>query len=261
LTFDAGIPPNYDVGDIYMIDADGSNQINLTKTPEIDERYPDFSPDGSQLCFFNSGYGRPLSSDSGIYVMNIDGSNPSRLIKEGRATQCDWSPDGTKIAFTSIYDSINSTAQVSDEEVYVINADGSGRTNLTTNSVSDLHATWSPDGTRIAFASYMGGVPSPEIYSMDANRSDVARVTTNPNGEDVEPTWQPLPRPPEATPEKQQEEHQRYQQQQPPQQSQQDSKSRSVAVHPPDTGGPSLLLVAGALLFSAAFLFYAAVRP
>ena len=65
LTFDAGNPPNYDVRDIYMTDADGSNQINLTKTPGISEQYPDFSPDGSQLCYFHSNYGRSLSAPLG----------------------------------------------------------------------------------------------------------------------------------------------------------------------------------------------------
>ena len=64
--------------------------------------------------------------------MNSDGSNPSRLSdEEGAATQCDWSPDGTKIAFsTTTYDSVNGQKQISDEEVFVINAEGSGRTNL-----------------------------------------------------------------------------------------------------------------------------------
>jgi hypothetical protein len=69
---------------------------------------------------------------TGIYVMNSDGSNPSRLSdEEGAATQCEWSPDGTKIAFsTTTYDSVNGQKQISDEEVFVINAEGSGRTNL-----------------------------------------------------------------------------------------------------------------------------------
>jgi Tol biopolymer transport system component len=77
-------------------------------------------------------YGRPLSSPTGIYVMNSDGSNPSRLSdEEGAATQCEWSLDGTKIAFsTTTYDSVNGQKQISDEEVFVINAEGSGRTNL-----------------------------------------------------------------------------------------------------------------------------------
>jgi Tol biopolymer transport system component len=200
LTFTRGEPPNYDIHDIYTMDPDSSGLINLTKTPGIDEQYPDFSPDGSQLCYFRSGYSEPSYSRAGIYVMKTNGSNPSRLsAEEGPATPCDWSPDGTKIAFSSIYDSGDSTEQVSDEEVYVINADGSGRTNLTTNSVSDLHPEWSPDGTKITFVSYMGGVPSPEVYTMNADGSDVARVTKNPDGEDIYPSWQPLP-PPDLNP-------------------------------------------------------------
>ena len=236
LAFDRGNPPGTPPNDVYTMDLDGSNQINLTRTPGSDEQYPDFSPDGSQLCFFRSNYGRLLSSPTGIYVMNADGSNPSRLSDGERATQCDWSPDGTKIAFsTTTYDSVNGQKQVSDEEVFVINADGSGRTNLTTTSVSDLYPQWSPDGTRITFVSYMGGVPSPEVYTMDADGSDVARVTTNPAGEDIEPSWQPLSRP--TSP-----------------------KSHGATVHPPDTGGLSLILVASFLLFSGGVMVYAGLK-
>ena len=69
-----------------------------------------------------------------------------------------WSPDGTRIAFTSDRDGDN-------DEIYVMNADGSGVTRLTNHSASDWMPTWSPDGARIAFASQRDG--DFEIYVID----------------------------------------------------------------------------------------------
>jgi TolB protein len=54
-----------------------------------------------------------------------------------------WSPDGTKIAFQSLRDH--------NYEIYVMNADGSGQTNLTNHPGKDLEPSWSPDGTQIYF--------------------------------------------------------------------------------------------------------------
>jgi TolB protein len=216
--------------DIFTMDLDGSNQVNLTKTPKYDESYPDFSPDGSQICFWSTGnFGSKQAS--GIYLMNADGSHPTLLIGhdptmyiEARG-ECDWSPDGTKIAIGKIADigykdgsGYTSDEKIGDYEVYVINSDGSDLTNLTSNSAGDFNPRWSPDGKKITFVSNRDS--DLEVYTMDADGSDVAQITTNSGVDDTYPDWQPLPKP---TPPK---------------------------VHPPDTGGPSLLLVASALLFS-----------
>jgi dipeptidyl aminopeptidase/acylaminoacyl peptidase len=119
--------------------------------------------------------------------------------------------------------------QARKAEVYIINADGSGLTALTSNSAADLSPAWSPDGTKIVFSSDRDGGDHHHLYTMDADGSDVAQVTNARWA--VEPDWQPLT-----------------------------AKSRSLTVHPPDTGGPSLILVASALLFSGGVLFYAVVK-
>ncbi len=54
-----------------------------------------------------------------------------------------WSPDGRRIAFESDRDG--------NDEIYVMNADGSGVTRLTDNDAIDRSPAWSPDGRRIAF--------------------------------------------------------------------------------------------------------------
>ena len=75
-------------------------------------------------------------------------------------------------------------------EIYVMNADGSGQTNLTNNSALDGGPSWSPDGSRIAFVSARDG--NPEIYVMNADGSGLTRLTDNP-ALDIGPVWSPAP--------------------------------------------------------------------
>ena len=76
-----------------------------------------------------------------------------------------------------------------NEEIYVINTDGSDVTRLTDNEATDEGASWSPDGLRIAFVSYRGLLSDFEIYVMNADGSDVRRLTHG--GRDIEPSWSP----------------------------------------------------------------------
>ena len=81
-----------------------------------------------------------------------------------------WSPDGTRIAFETDRDG--------DFEIYVMNADGSGQTNLTNNPAAcDISPTWPPDGTQIFFRSDRGGERFDyKPYVMNADGSDVTGV-------------------------------------------------------------------------------------
>ena len=89
-------------------------------------------------------------------------------------------PATDKIAFWSNRDG--------NDEIYVMNADGSGQTRLTNNPASDVRPAWSPDGTKIAFESYRDG--NEEIYVMNADGSGQTRLTNNP-GPDWTPAWSP----------------------------------------------------------------------
>jgi Tol biopolymer transport system component len=181
--------------DIFTMDLDGSNQVNLTKTPKYHESYPDFSPDGSEMCVSLSGTGQPGQAATGIYLMNADGSDPTLLLEGGG--ECDWSPDGTKVAIGYTDGSGDTSDEgYGDSEVAVIDADGSGLTNLTSNSAVDVTPRWSPDGKKIVFQSDKEG--DYDIYTMDADGSDVTRVTTDSGSQvtqvhDMGPDWQPLP--------------------------------------------------------------------
>jgi TolB protein len=82
--------------EIYLVNADGSNPLNLTKTPDVDSLYPKASPDGTRICFsVDEGKGKGLTRN--LYVMNTDGTG-RRKIAENAREPC-WSPDGQAIAF------------------------------------------------------------------------------------------------------------------------------------------------------------------
>jgi Tol biopolymer transport system component len=131
--------------EIYVMNADGSNQVRLTSHPASDLE-PDWSPDGRSIAFTSGRTGQ-----FAIHVMNADGSG-MRLLGEG--IQPSWSPDGSRLAF------------LSGGSVWVMNADGSGQRRITnpasdTNrrgpvgermvAVGDIRPQWSPDGASIMF--------------------------------------------------------------------------------------------------------------
>lgn len=129
----ARIPPPPPDIDIFVMDADGSNAINLTNDPAIDD-IPRWSPDGTRILFRSDREGAP-----NIYLMNADGSGLVRLTEEVDGTQeAEWSPDGSSIAFAS----------AGDWALWVINADGSGLMRLADGGSSP---EWCDGGARIVF--------------------------------------------------------------------------------------------------------------
>ncbi len=82
--------------ELYLCRADGSQPVNLTRTPDVDELYPKPSPDGSKICFV-ADEGKGPARIRNIYYMNVDGSGRVKVAENGREP-C-WSPDGTRIAY------------------------------------------------------------------------------------------------------------------------------------------------------------------
>lgn len=124
-----------------------------------------------------------LFARGGIHVMNSDGTEDRPLTDypPGSAAvdiQPQWSPDGTRITFAS--------NRGGNWDVYVMNADGSGVTNLTAHPANDQFPAWRPDGSAIAFQSDRSG--QERIYRMRPDGSDVTPLT---DGWDQSPAWSP----------------------------------------------------------------------
>jgi Tol biopolymer transport system component len=162
---------------IYRMRQNGSQIVNLT--PSTESYGGDWSPDGSRIVFTSL-----RNQKDGIYLMNADGSDPTWLGVAGGAPT--WSPDGRRILF------VNGGTFTSDGTIYVMNADGSGVTALTTGRSPD----WSPDGTRIAFervASCVVDICSSDIYVMAENGTQIRRLVANSGLADnlSSPAWSP----------------------------------------------------------------------
>ena len=164
-------PGPWDKGDIWVMNADGSNKINLTNKPGCYGE-PVWSPDGSKIVF-KLETSRP-SLD--IWVMNSDGSNK---IKLGGGDSPAGSPDGSKIAFLS-------GNNIGSSDISVMNADGSNKIKLT-NKYSAYSPAWSPDGSKIAFG-FVYANNKGDIWVMNADGSNMINLTNKSGGG---PVWSP----------------------------------------------------------------------
>jgi Tol biopolymer transport system component len=82
--------------EIFVMNADGSNPVNLTHTPKQHEHYPQISPEGSKICFsVDDGEGREAVRS--LYMMDIDGNHRRKLVDHAREPF--WSPDGKVLGF------------------------------------------------------------------------------------------------------------------------------------------------------------------
>jgi Tol biopolymer transport system component len=158
-----------------------ANVKQLTFAGENAEAY--FSFDGTKLTFQSTG---EYPCDQ-IFVMNIDGSN-RQLISTGlgRTTCSHYMPDGKSIVYASTHLGARECPPVPGREqgyvwpiydtydIFKVNIDGTGLTQLTKTKGYDAEATVAADG-RIVFTSVRDG--DMDIYSMNADGTDVKRLT------------------------------------------------------------------------------------
>lgn len=187
-----GIHPTTGINwDIFLRDDTRNLDVALTRDPAND-RYPAWSPDGSQLAFHSdrAGYWD-------IYVMDVDGGNLRKLTTHNPAeslvdfpeydpsetaqpfdpteqvysstgiAMAAWSPDGNAIAFHADFNGA--------WDLFIVNLEGDLQQRLTKLPMDDVLLSWSPDGKTVAFSSQRNG--RMEIYTMDIATSTVRQLT------------------------------------------------------------------------------------
>jgi Tol biopolymer transport system component len=220
---------DFDNYEIYQMDADGSNVIRLTNN-SVPEMCAEWSPDGSLISFVSSGNGediflmdsdgnnkRPLVtralhdfdpswSPDGKYIAfqtAYDNNNDEIAVVEiatgeitrltttlgWDSTPC-WKADSVNSFFPGVI-AFSNTPPDDNNEIYIINADGTGLQRLTNRPGRDAGPSWSPDATEIAFYTHYDNLNTWSIFKMNADGSDIVRLTNTAGVFDSSPHWSP----------------------------------------------------------------------
>ena len=198
---DGGLPTYFNYRpeiEILVLHPDGSRGVRRLTTNSDFDNYPSWSPDGTRIAFLTGNVGFPTwepGRQRGLHTLHTrvaDGSGTMPVflpIHDGASGDsldfahqpARWSPDGQRLAFVTktdvgADDALNTFREIAISTIYTIytiGADGADRQRLT-EAVSG--PSWSPDGTRLAYAKVDGDEVA--LYTSRVDGSDVRRVTT-----------------------------------------------------------------------------------
>lgn len=157
--------------EIFTMRPDGSNPVNITDENPITDYNPLWTADGTKIIYEAESVGQAVDDTFELWIMNPDGSAKTILYANGKPEDIPRGvhPDGSQIVVQS-----NETG---NNEIFKMNADGTGKVNLTNNPASDGWPRWGADGTRIYFHSNRSG--NFDIWSMDPFGGNLVNLTAD----------------------------------------------------------------------------------
>jgi TolB protein len=210
-------PPTFFGGELWLMDSDGSHQERLITSTDRDGPFTaTFSPDGKRIAYAvrHLGERSPFDDEADVWVADADGTHLQPLV-QGPTFQWlpHWSPDGIWIVFTdeppggpwmaSGPDVVGGPGLIGPgyisgapaqlrqfAHIWRVRADGTGSPEQITNvEADDRAATYSPDGTKLAFDSTRDSDGKTRVWIMDADGSNVHRLSGG--ADDWGATWSP----------------------------------------------------------------------
>jgi Tol biopolymer transport system component len=174
---------------LWLMNADGSNQHVLLADSDFSDERPSFSSDGSSVVFSRC---RLDIEACAIYQIGLAGGTPTAITNIELGIQ-DYSPQYSasgRLVFTSV------SRRGIICAVYLESRDGGGPRQLTPAPLSNRQPDWSPDGNQIAVSSHCTMQQNEEIWLVDLDRNEVRQLTNNGNDyfagpHDVHPSWSP----------------------------------------------------------------------
>lgn len=167
--------------DVWLINADGSGEYNLTRElPNVFAEAPVWAPDGQSIAF-DGLIG--VSETRDIMLVTLGPGDPEQFqLTDLPGYDCypSFSPDGKRLVYMSERDN--------NRDLYIMDLEGNDLVRLTDELAIDYEPAWSPDGRQIAFVSRRSG--DSEIYVMNADGSNVRRLTES-DRLDWRPAWSP----------------------------------------------------------------------
>jgi TolB protein len=214
--------------DLYLVpEGDPEHTIELTRTDDASERFPELSPDGGSVVYAADA----VDGSTDLYLMTLDGRGRperSRLLLDGpgNLSESSWSPDGRQILVRSdigreadLFRYVWATEKLhlfeeeaanpawspdgsavtfagfraqdrSDSDIFVVDSNGRGRRLVVDTGYDDVFPIWSPDGERIAFSSDTRGLGL-DVLVVEVDGSGLRFLTPDRPGDDEPYLWGP----------------------------------------------------------------------